>query len=198
MFSIKDIWRSLMNENEEVKTEAAADTIPDTSQAVFTSSGTTITLPIGASSGAMTTFSSLFDSMIKPLSTDEVKRLEELKQEHQVKIKQAKVDIFKKHPPDMRQFVINVISWRDLAKQVEAVSIDTPQELKDLEQRHEYGKLFTASGRGFQYHIRDNTASIYDILISLGSFDGLTFEDLKQAHLEATMEEEMLNGGQES
>ena len=67
------------------------------------------------------------------------------------------------------------------------------ERLKELEAAHSlnesYGGLYTTSGAGKSaYHLDPIFANLTQLP------EGLTVDDLKQAHLEACMEEEVLNG----
>ena len=145
------------------------------------------------------TLKDFLEDLTKPLSKEEQERLEELKKEHEVAIKTAKLDVFKKAPAEMRQFVINALTWNETHNSIEAVSVPKTKEHSDLESRHNYGRLFMSHGSGFSINPQWSTSaggSVFDFLRSIGLPNGITVVDLQQAHLEATMEEEMLNGGQ--
>lgn len=133
------------------------------------------------------------------LTAEEKEEFDRLTVEHKHEIRKHKMEAFKKIAPEMRQFVINALTWNDELGNINNTPVDKSQRLTELEVK---------SRGGFNSHSHTyNPANAWypgtrsEASISLSSFvgipEGLTVEDLKQAHIEATLEEEMLNGEEE-
>lgn len=130
---------------------------------------------------------------ISGLTPEEKVEFDKLTEEHKQEIKVAKVTAFKKLPTELRQFVINFFSWQEAVSSISAVNPDKSDRLKELEIKNEYGRLFSQQ-LGQYIGSWTGTATSGIISVGLQLPDGLTIEDIKQAHIEASMEEEMLNG----
>lgn len=140
------------------------------------------------------------------LSPEEQKELEQLQTEYAAEIKACKLAIFKKLPTELRQFVVNALSWRECTQEINGVIIDKSERLKELENKNSYKHMFGGPSVGPSYGMPINNnwygapvdASMADSLSRFISIpDGITAEELKQAHVEATLEEEILNGKKE-
>lgn len=133
------------------------------------------------------------------LSPEEKEELDRLTLEHSQEVRKHKLDAFKKVAPEMRQFVINALTWHEELSRINDAPVGKSQRLTELE---------TKSRGGLNNHNHNwypnstwNTGTKNQAMVSLSSFvgipEGLTVDDLKQAHIEATLEEEMLNGEEE-
>ncbi len=161
-------------------------------EVVTTTSGTT--LPADTSVSTVTTsLDHYFGDLLKHLTVEEETRLQDLKIEHEAKIKDAKINVFKKYPPEMRQFAINAILWKEFTTQIEAVSVPKSEDLKKLEYRSRHTMLSMGTVNVSGSFFSTGYASIN---YQFNCPEGLTSDDLKQAHLEATLEENILDNGQ--
>ena len=154
---------------------------------------TTTTGQIVGGLGAGSTFSSgsagpLIGSMATPpLTLDESSELLNLKSIHDQKVKDARLAAFKEVPSNIRQMVIDMLMWTDTASDISQVTVSKDSRLQALETKRDgYNSTFTSSTMGWS---RSSYMTGY-----IAIPDGLTSEDLKKAHLEATVEEEMLDG----
>ncbi len=134
-----------------------------------------------------------------PLTEEEKKELEELQRVHKEETKAVKLNEFKKLPAEMRQFVVNMIVWRKSSSSIHTVEATKSDRLKELE-----SKLWPTLGAGGgssglyisggNFWFNNNVSSVQiDIAAILGLPDGITTDDIEAAHLEATIEEQMLD-----
>ncbi len=136
------------------------------------------------------------------LSPEEQKELEQLQTEYAAEIKACKLAIFKKLPAELRQFVVNALYWRECTQEINGVVVDKSERLKELENKNSYKHMF--GGPSYGMRINNNwygggvDQSMMDSLSRfIGIPEGITAEELKQAHVETTLEEEILNGKKE-
>jgi hypothetical protein len=126
------------------------------------------------------------------LTAEEEKELEELKAQHAGLIKAAKLSVFKKLPSDMRQFVINNLEWEDRVAEIESATTEKSTRLQELENRDR--RVFINNGQSFSgTNWHDANIGNFPIARTIRLPDGLTANDLRQAHVEATLEEEVLH-----
>lgn len=129
------------------------------------------------------------------LTPDEKVEFDKLTEEHKVNVKVAKISAFKKLHTDLRQFVINFFSWQEAVATINQTQVEAPERLKELQLKEQHGKLFTQGlGQyigGHSYHISADGLMSFSTQLALP--EGVTVEDLRQAHIEATLEEEMLD-----
>lgn len=132
---------------------------------------------------------------ISGLTSEEKVEFDKLTEEYKQEIKTAKITAFKKLPTELRQFVINFFTWQEAVDTISNVSPSKSDRLKELDAKNEYGRLF---GQGLGQYIGGWTSHTHTasgiISVGLRLPEDLTAEELKQAHIEASMEEEMLNG----
>lgn len=130
---------------------------------------------------------------ISGLTADEKVEFDKLTEEFKAEVKISKIATFKKLPTELRQFVVNFFAWQESINVINTTTVDKSERLKELEQKNEAGKLFSQQ-LGQYMGSTYTTTGLNNILFQIGLPDGLTIEELKQAHIEASMEEEMLNG----
>lgn len=117
---------------------------------------------------------------------DEMKRL---KEDHEIKSKGVKLAEFKKLHKDLRQFVINAFSWQESIEAINESGAEKDPRLVELETKDANSKMYT---QGSTWSIGGAfDLSNYFAVMPLPK--GLTKDELKAAHVEATLEEEMLN-----
>ena len=164
-----------------------------------TTSGTysTVTLPV-ATAGASAVWTTAGTATISahishiPLSKEEQVELDSLKRDWEIEKKNIKLAEFKKVPSELRQFVINALTWQESLKAVNEIVVPQSNRLIELTNKDNAGKYLTGQGiwtaGGVTYSAQSwNIVSINPIP------DGITGEELKNAHIEQTLEEEMLN-----
>lgn len=143
------------------------------------------------------------------LTKEEEVELADLIKQHEADIKAAKMNAFKKLPSGLRQFVLDILSWKEANENINSVTVSKPSRLEELESKDLKSQLFGHRGaRPFwsnpgylPVNISDGTSyqsPQFDLAALLPVPEGLIFDDLKQAHLEATLEEEMLGKDVES
>jgi hypothetical protein len=134
--------------------------------------------------GAMTIYNgSSFRLMNR--SKEEENELASLEIEHKKSIKIEKLNIFKKLSSENRQFVINNIIWNETLSRMNSVALEPSERLKSLRNR-----TLSTDAVTLNYAHSVNKINFAQSLLP----DDMEFEDLKQAHLEASLEEEMLDG----
>lgn len=127
------------------------------------------------------------------LTPEEKVEFDKLTEEYKANLKQSKLTAFKKLPTELRQFVVNFFTWQESINLINAIMVDKSERLKELEQKNDYGRLFLQQV-GLYVGSTYTTTGLSQILFQIGIPEDLTAEELKQAHIEASMEEEMLNG----
>ena len=147
----------------------------------------------------------MLSSMTIGLTSEEKEELDRLTIEHGHEIKKQKLNAFKKINPALRQFVINAITWRESLTEINSVHVDKSQRLQELEQKRQQHNWYTSAGGSF--HQQSGKSSLWTpsfdpshmdgMLRMVGIPEGITIQDLMEAHVEATLEEEMLNGEEE-
>ena len=157
---------------------------------------------LGGTSAGGSTFShlsatqlgSLLSGYGTPMTPEEKVELEELKKEHEFKLKLAKLDVFKQLPADIRQLVINAHMWQACCNNMNSTTIAKDPKLEELERKSDAGKIYMSSGAGQWSTGYASGSSLFGNFIATNLPTGVTVDDLKQAHMEATLEEEVLNG----
>jgi hypothetical protein len=165
--------------------EKRAKSIPKTkySSICKTSNTTTATVPI-ASLGPMSYGSIL--TFGDPLSKEETRELTLLTEEHLLKTKLLKIEYFKKVPSEVRQEILNIITWQQYKKDISQIESEKTDRHKALESKKNSSNIFISGGTAWFSASYD----IYSILLP----DGITLSELKQAHIDSLMEEQVLDG----
>lgn len=149
--------------------------------------GTSVSLPAGQTiTGPLTTITTTSFPAI--LTSQEVKELEDLENAHKEAHKIEKLNTFKKMPSETRQFVINMILFGEAVSAIKtAPPPEQSERLKELQLKKSY------SG-GYYYGQLNVSPYITTMNLDISVFlpDGITAEDLKNAHVEASLEEQML------
>lgn len=112
------------------------------------------------------------------LSADEKVELETLQSEHTAETKKNKLDIFKKLPTDLRQNIINHYLWMEVIGEMNNTKVPKSPRLLELEDKHSFNRVETSDSYYFPH--------FYPLP------ESITMDDLKAAHLEASVEEELL------
>lgn len=193
------IWDKLLNKSQAAQGPSTEDQLSAAAAGSQSESlGNTIfpgilqstyTLPPGvtAASGMAITSSSLFG--INPLTPEENKELLRLREELKLETQKLKLEQFKKINPELRQFVVNMMYWEDHVKDMNTIEVPKSERMKELEQKDQAGKMF------FGGPISSIDFSMFG---SLRIPENISKEELKQAHLDACLEEEMIDGNKES
>lgn len=141
---------------------------------IYTTTGTSITLP-----GAFGHYESL--------TPQESSELESLKKDNVIETKIAKLTEFKKLPTQLRQFVINACMWQDTVQKINEITAPESDRQKELAYKDQHGKLLTTQGWSVSVN------SFINSMTSISLPNDLTTDDLKNAHAEQAIEEEMLD-----
>lgn len=132
-----------------------------------------------------------------PLTAAEEKELKDLEVQRVLDHKRAKLDYFKKLPKEFRQQVINRFMWDDAVKDMDNIPLLKSDREAELETKRALsGNPFIGS---FRPSFGGGISSLgYDNFMPvMGSPPlpvGITKEDLLQAHLDASLEEEISEG----
>jgi hypothetical protein len=156
---------------------------------VFTGSGT-----VQTSAPTLTTqqITQMLQSFMKGLTPEEQVEFDNLKQEYQIDNKRLKLAEFKKLPTEIRQFVINASMWQDIVKKINETNAPISDRQQELQKKDQQGKMFAGMG------MHTTTSGFMSIMTNIPLPEGLTVEDLKNAHIEQALEEEMFNGEEEN
>lgn len=128
------------------------------------------------------------------LSPEEKKELEELEREHAIKLKTERLSIFKKMDGSIRQSVINALIWKETMEAMNAATVEKSQRQVDLEAKNVLFKNMFIHTQGSNWTYNTGTDLFFN---GIALPQGVTVEELKQAHADATLEEEVLNGREE-
>lgn len=129
-----------------------------------------------------------------PLTQQEQYELEALRADFNKEVKAAKLNIFKAMPAELRQEVINMLEWDACRNNMNQTSLTMSQRQQELEVRElQRGHGFSRYGGIFPGSLSSHLTHGYgQMLVAPILPDGITLEDLKVAHLEATLEENMV------
>lgn len=128
------------------------------------------------------------------LNEAELKELEQLKAQHEFDVKAAKLNVFKKLAPELRQYVINSFIWKDAVSEMSATSLEKSPRQIELENK-DFGRTVKQQGfnGSFPSFKVDPSWGVGAVLP-----EGITIKDLQASHTEACLEEELFNGQSES
>ena len=152
--------------------------------------------PSGIGTTAKATLGQISRSLSAGLNQKDAQEMETLKAEYEARVKYTRIEKFKKVNSSLRQFVINSFEWENLVKEINNNDIDKPHRLTELETIDSMSRIYSG---GYQ----STGASLNVDGLFMGLFkgftaiEGLSLDDLKKAHLDATLEEEVLNGQKE-
>lgn len=158
-------------------TNIPSSLVPGTAGNITLGSSGNIWLNTGTSSGAALNIGG-------GLSKEEDEELGSLKEQREEETKYKKIAEFKKLPTELRQFITNCIMWAEQHKRIGELNLNKSAREIELEtKQHNGGQLTWSNG----------TITLanpgYDPAIP----DGLSGEDIKRAHTEAALEEQILD-----
>ncbi len=150
-------------------------------------------LTVGTSTGPILTPSQLSQMLqgLSSISAQEKQELEQLRQQNKLETKTLRLVIFKKLPSDLRQYVINSFIWKESVSEMSNTQAEKSERQKELENKESLSNMF---GQGV--HISSGSSFSLDPswIAGVALPEGITIEDLKKAHIEACLEEEVLDG----
>jgi len=126
-----------------------------------------------------------------PLTAEEKQELENLKSQYANDLKVTKLNIFKKQSSQLRQYVINSFLWQETVNLMNSAKPSQSVRINELENKTSTPFPFL-SGSGNTLFTQDSTGFIPYSHLPMPN--GISIEELQQAHVEATIEEEMLYG----
>jgi hypothetical protein len=163
--------------------EKRANSIPKTKNSSTPRVDATMQVPTFSSlNGVITGTSFSFGS--DPLSKEESNELTTLVERYNLDKKLLKIETFKKLPFLVRQNAINLLIWQQYKRDISKLEPEKTARHIELEQRKNSG-LIPISGSIW--------GSGYSLTIDLLP-EGITQEDLEKAHVDASLEEQVLNG----
>jgi hypothetical protein len=128
--------------------------------------------------------SSILSGGLLGISIEEREELAKLKIQYEEERKLVKLTEFKKLPNELRQFVLNAFAWQAAVQTINNADVGRSERLRELIGKENMGKIWSTQAQGF------NFPSISSIALP----EGLSLEDIKRAHLEQSLEEELFNG----
>lgn len=149
-------------------------------------------LTVGTSTGPTLTPSQLSQMLqgLSSISAQEKQELEQLRQQNKLETKTLRLVIFKKLPSDLRQYVINSFMWKESVGEMNNTVADKSERQKELENK----ESFSMFGQGVHTSSGSSFFISPEWITGVTLPEGITIEDLKQAHLQACLEEEVFNG----
>lgn len=123
------------------------------------------------------------------LTIEEEKELNELEDLHKFDSKRLKLNYFKSLPKEFRQQMVNVLLWDDLTKEINEISADKPSRLIELRVKKDGNSPYY-----IRNHIINGNSWWLSGHIKISESilpEGITKEELLQAHLDASLEEEI-------
>lgn len=124
------------------------------------------------------------------LSGEEQKELEELKLHYQNELKEAKLAIFKKLSSDFRQQIINSFLWKETVEEMNKTKLDKNPRQGELENKESLSRGYGGQTLG---SYQSAFSPEFKIDLTPAMPDGITLDELKQAHTVACIEEELLD-----
>lgn len=118
-----------------------------------------------------------------PLTQQEKDELAALKEQHHMETKAIKIQKFRELHPELRQMIIGMMVWQDKKEEISGTQAEKSTRLQELEMKEQLGKFNMSS-----YFQPYNGFHVTPVVPP----DGLTKEDLMEAHTTATFEEELL------
>lgn len=137
-----------------------------------------------------------------PLTSAEEEELKELEHQQAWSTKMAKLAVFKALPREYRQSIINVLLWEEAVQEINRTSNPESDRLRELKLKQSFSPLSPFLGSGHTFHPPSMGGRPMWPPASFGMPtqtmlpEGITKDDLMQAHLDASLEEE-ISGGQE-
>jgi hypothetical protein len=122
------------------------------------------------------------------LTKEEKDEYEQLMHEHKVAVKQCRLEAFKGLSTELRQFIINQLTFGKHISDLHKYTVNNNPRLTELTNRNlnSMNMINFASGSGTISAFRDPF-----LLNSLP--EGITVEDIQQSHLERCLEEQLLD-----
>jgi hypothetical protein len=136
------------------------------------------------------TLQQMLTQMMTPMSKQEADELENLKKDHEVKLKLAKLATFKTLPSEIRQLVVNAYEWKTCYDKMNTTDIAKDPRLQELEAKETQAKGWIGTTGTITFTSPSMWQPYMFTTIDLPA--GVTLEDIKKAHMEATLEEEMI------
>lgn len=155
-------------------------------------------LTTGTGTITVSQITTLLGQFMQPLTQAEQAELTQLTADFEIAKKTAKLDEFKKLPTELRQYVINSTLWAEAVQNIDTTNPEESERLKELKIKQTNGGLLTAgawggaggSSGGFRISTAAHRTRLKKSTVLP---EGLSAEDLKAAHSEQCLEEEMLN-----
>lgn len=117
------------------------------------------------------------------LSQEEQEELANLSKDYQNQVKAAKLEMFKKTPSEIRQIAINIYEWQALLDNMKGITVTKDAKLIALELKEKQYK---------SYNRMTSISITKSELLRISLPEGISLEELKLAHMEASLEEEMI------
>lgn len=165
-------------------------TVSDAGAGSITISGTSASFtPILTGAGAGSSLTWTYPTS-NPLTKEEEAERQLLQDEFDRNIRTQKLSLFKKLHKDLRQRIIDKLMWSEYIQECDNITAAQPDRLRELEARKNPGKIFLS---GLQVSSDYGYTNIDFFGNGVKLPDGISSDDLKKAHSEACLEEE-LNG----
>lgn len=152
---------------------------------IRSSTGSNAIVSVGGTQGTLS---------VTTMSDEERKELEQLRKDHDLEIKTTKLNIFKALSPDVRQRTLDLFEWVNCRQTMDATTIPQSERLAQLSMKEAMTgsmtlKAYMSNGSGITWYTSSGMHTEPNLP------DGITLEDLKKAHMEASLEES-INGGE--
>ena len=127
------------------------------------------------------------------LTPEEMKEFAKLEEQHTANTKLLKLEKFKELPATLRQHVVNSILWQRAVEAINTIEAEPVNERhKELTAKNPWNIKMTSIAQMLQTINRTNGNSLDPMQADIRLPDGITGEDLINAHNEATLEESLL------
>lgn len=128
---------------------------------------------------------------VATLTDEEKKELAQLRDEHDAEVKAAKLNIFKQLNSEIRQRTIDLFEWANCKQLMDATFVPQNERLAQLTMKESMTgvttlRAYIGSGTSWYPHLGVQTEP--------GLPEGITLEDLKKAHVDASLEESIGDG----
>lgn len=130
------------------------------------------------------------------LSVDERSELIDLEREAEAVLKKGKLDIFKSLPAALRQTIVDTLLWDNAVNKMNGLQYMPSERLREL--RHRDDMATTSRFSGYP-SMHNGTSHFPGMKVKNEKFElpnGISADELIQAHLEASVEEELTGDAQ--
>lgn len=148
--------------------------------------GSVSRLVFDATTGQLTASNQAFGHF--GITKEEQEELENLRKDHRAEVKRAKLSLFKGLSAQLRQSIIDKYEMKDCFSKMDKVSVQPSSRHSELDMKESLSRM------GMYGHSNMWAKSeAYEERFAMSLPQGISIEDLKNAHMEASIEESLVS-----